>query len=810
MKDLKRLITQMTLEEKASFCSGQDFWHLKSLDRLGIPAITVADGPHGLRVVMGDPTGPDIQGSAPATCFPTASALAATWNRDLVYQVGQALAEECKEQGVSVLLGPGANIKRSPLCGRNFEYFSEDPYLSGELAKNHIRGAQSLGIGTSLKHYAANNQEYRRMTINAVMDERALREIYLAGFEIAVKEAQPWTVMGAYNRVNGVYACEHTDLLTRILREEWGFLGVLITDWGAMNDRVEALAAGMDIEMPGPNSSNDTRIAAAVREGWLDEKTLDQALERILSLAFRAQKALEESYQYDQDAHHTLARRAAGEGAVLLKNEGQSLPLERHARVALIGQMARTPRYQGAGSSLVNPSRMENVHDEMTRISGEAKIRFTPGYPEDGLEMDPILIAEALEAAREADAVVVCAGLPDRFEVEGLDREHLRLPESQNRLIEALAAEHDRVIVVLSNGAPVEMPWIDQVQAVLEGYLGGQAGGGAAAEILYGLVNPSGKLGETFPLRLEDTPAYPNFPGGPSTVEYRESLYVGYRFYDSVEKEVLFPFGHGLSYTSFAYSELTLSDTQISDLEELVVSLRVKNTGKLAGKEIVQLYIQPLNPLAYRPEKELKGFEKIDLEPGEEKEVRFSLDRRAFATYSTGLGAWHVQSGQYQLLVGASSRDIRCKAAVTMESGQPTEALSDRDRHPAYAEFPPDAGISQADFETLLGGPVPENLPDLKGSYTVNTPVSELRASPLGRLLGFYLDIQLKEMIKEDPDSSAAQMTRAVVEGMPLRSLVMMGGGRVSRDMVDEILEALNGGFFKGLARILRLIRKIL
>lgn len=808
MNEIKALLSQMTLEEKASLCSGQDFWHLKGIPRLGIPSVMVADGPHGLRKQPGNPTEISMDETIPATCFPTASSLAATWNRELIYQVGQALAEECQEERVSVLLGPGANIKRSPLCGRNFEYFSEDPFLSGELAKSHINGVQSLGVGTSLKHYAVNNQEYRRMTIDAVVDQRALREIYLAGFEIAVKDAQPWTVMGAYNRVNGSYACEHPDLLTRILQDEWGHQGLAITDWGAMNDRVAALEAGLAIEMPGPNPGNDAQIIAAVREGSLEESVLDRMAGKILELIFKSQESLVDGYQYDRDAHHELAQRAAGEGAVLLKNQDQTLPLTRETRIALIGEMARTPRFQGAGSSEVNPLRVENLLDEMNRISGAGQIRFAPGYQLETEREEPALVQEAVAAAKDADVVVFCAGLPGSFEVEGLDREHMKLPRNQNQLIEALAAEHDKVVVVLSNGAPVEMPWIDQAQAVLEGYLGGQAGGSALAKIIFGEINPSGKLAETFPVQLEDTPCFHYFPGGPRTVEYRESLYVGYRFYDAVQKEVLFPFGHGLSYTAFEYSNLKLSALEITESDSLGIRFTIKNTGERPGKEIVQLYVQPVDPSAFRPEKELKGFTKIDLQPGEEQEVSFVLDRRSFAHFSVGHQDWQVETGKYQVLLGASSRDIRCRAEVQVNATQMKLDLPEQDRHPAYADFPADAAISQEDFEGLLGDLVPDNEPIRKGNYTENTPLSEVRGSLAGRLLLGYLNSQVEKLVQGDRHSPHALMVRSVVKEMPLRALSLMAGRSLDQEVLDGILTMVNGRFLKGLIAVIREIRK--
>jgi beta-glucosidase len=813
MREPKALVKDMTLEEKASLCSGLDFWHLKGIDRLGIPSIMVTDGPHGLRKQIGDPAQAELSDTVPSTCFPTASALAATWNRELVYKVGRALAEECKEEKVGVILGPGANIKRSPLCGRNFEYFSEDPFLSGEMAKSHINGVQSLGIGTSLKHFAVNNQEHRRMTIDAVVDERALREIYLAGYEIAVTGAQPWTVMCAYNRVNGIYACEHPELLRRILKEEWGHRGLVLSDWGATNERVDALAAGMEVEMPGPNPENDASIAAAVAEGRLDEFLLDQAVEHILQLIYEVEKTLAEDFTYDRTAHHALARKAAGEGAVLLKNQEGALPLEESARVALVGEMARQPRFQGAGSSLVNPSQLDNIHDELVKIAGD-RISFAPGYDMKSLDPNENLIAEALETSRNTDVVVVCAGLPDTFEVEGLDRQHLRLPESHNRLIEALAGVHSRVVVVLSNGSPVEMPWIDQVQAVLEGYLGGQAGAGAIADILYGELNPSGKLAETFPLKLEDTPCIGFFPGGPGTVEYRESIYVGYRFYDQVNKPVLFPFGHGLSYTTFEYSDLELDQPRMSAGGSLTVSLKLRNTGSRKGKEIVQLYVSPLAPGVFRPPKELKGFAKLDLEPGEEQKVTLELDSRAFACYSTGQKDWVVEPGLYRILVGASSRDIRCQAEVQVDSIGTDYIPAERDRLPAYLDFPPDGGIRREDFEGLLGRPLPENRMDRKGSYTLNTPLGDLKGTLFASWLKGYLRKRILRAVGDEPGSATsgsvsaiALLMGSIARGMPLRGVMTMGGGGINRTIMDGILTMLNGRFFRGLFAVLRASR---
>ena len=803
VKKIRDQISTMTLEEKASLCSGLDFWHTKPIERFGIPSIVITDGPHGLRKQVGDSAQLGLEESVPATCFPTASALAATWNRELIYRVGEALGEECRQEKVGVILGPGANIKRTPLCGRNFEYFSEDPFLSGEIARSHIRGVQSQGVGTSLKHYAVNNQESRRMTIDAIVDPRALHEIYLRGFEIAVKGAQPWTVMGAYNRVNGTYCCEHPFLLKETLKGDWGYEGLVVTDWGAMNDKVSAMKAGLMLEMPGTDNGNDEVLIDAVRSGGLDEEILDQAVEQILKMVFKAERTLAEDYAYDGDAHHALAREAAREGAVLLKNECRALPLEKDCRVALLGAFARSPRYQGAGSSTMNPTRLDTLYEEMTRIAGEAAITYAAGYPLRGETVDEALIRQAVDVAENGDVVVINAGLPDIFEVEGLDRTHLRLPESHNRLIEAVTSVHNRVVVVLSNGSPVLMPWVDNVEGILEGYLGGQAGAGAVADLLYGIANPSGRLAETFPLRLEDTPAYHHYPGGPRTVAYRESLYVGYRFYDTVGKDVLFPFGHGLSYASFEYGHLQLSEAKITKEERLIVSLKVKNAGDLPGKEVVQLYVAPESPTAFRPNAELKGFEKISLQPGEEKLVSFTLGQRAFATYNTAVEDWHVESGVYGILVGRSSRDIRLHGEVEIESRTGDVPIPQLDRLPAYVDFPTDGRIRSSDFEKLIGRPLPPNTPREKGEYTLNTPIADMQDSFVGRRLARMMRNQLQQKTSGDPDSPNARMMEAAVEEAPLRFLMMMAD-QLTRGVVEGLLKMMNGEFVKGLVQLLK------
>jgi beta-glucosidase len=798
MTDIQALLAQLTLEEKASLCSGLNFWYLKGVERLGIPSIMVTDGPHGLRkqAVSAEQLG--LTESVPATCFPTASALAATWNRDLVRQVGVALGEECRQEKVGVILGPGANIKRSPLCGRNFEYFSEDPYLTGEIAKSHINGVQSQGIGTSLKHFAFNNQEYRRMTTDSVVDERAMREIYLAGFEAAVKQAQPWTVMCSYNRINGTYASDNKVLINDILKEEWGHQGLVVTDWGAMNERVTALKAGVELEMPGTRNGNDACIVAAVRSGELDEAILDRAVARILTLIFKAQATLAQDFSYDPQAHHALARRVAGEGAVLLKNAGGLLPLKPGAKIALIGRFAKEPRYQGAGSSQMNPTRLDNLYTELARLVGAENLACADGYTANGDSPDESLIQEALALASQAEVVLVCAGLTDTYEVEGLDRHHLDLPAGHTALIQRLAAAHDRLVVVLSNGSPVEMPWANAVPVILEGYLGGQAGAGALADLLTGAVNPSGKLAETFPLKLADASARP-FPCGPVTVEYREGLYVGYRYYDSAKVAVLFPFGHGLSYTTFAYRDLSLARHG----ETVTATFKLSNTGAVAGKETAQLYVRDLRSTVFRPDKELKGFAKLELQPGEETTVSIDLDRRAFAFYDTGCREWVVEAGDFEILVGASSRDIRLSAPLSLPGTHAAVAAPDPASLAAYFAPSSERGFTQADFEALLGHPVRASAGEQKGSYTMNTPLCEMSGSLVGRRLYKMMKDQIAKMIKGQEDTPMGLLMDTMVSEMPLRSLMMMGGP-LNRPKLEALLLMVNGHFFKGLVALIR------
>lgn len=664
MRDLKKIISQMTLEEKVGLCSGFDFWRLKSIERLGIPTVMLSDGPHGLRKQSDDAEYTDINKSIEAICFPSGVTTACSFDRDLLYRLGDILGEECQSENVAVLLGPAINIKRSPLGGRNFEYFSEDPYLTGELALMYIKGVQSHQVGTSLKHFACNNQESRRMTASSEVDERTLREIYLAGFEKAVKEAKPWTVMAAYNRVNGVFASESPYLLTDILRKEWGFTGYVVSDWGAVNDRIAGLKAGLDLEMPGSRGTNDKKIKRAIENHTLDEEILDQSVERILTKIFEYVDNKKEVV-FNKESHHQVARQLANESAVLLKNDG-ALPLSStDCKIAFIGDFAKHPRIQGGGSSHIKAFKVSSALDAVSVV---CPVQFAQGFVTHIDETEPDLLNEAIELAKSSDVAVIFAGLPDAFESEAYDRQHMKLPNCQNELIEKVCAVQPNTIVVLHNGSPVEMPWVNKVNAILEMYLGGEAVGEATIDLLFGNVNPSGKLAETFPIRLEDNPSYLSYQVVDDKIYYDEKLFVGYRYYDTKEIPVLFPFGHGCSYTTFEYSHLVVNETSIRDDESLTLSFEVTNTGDVFGKEVVQLYVQDLTHSVIRPIKELKNFEKISLEPNETKIVTFTLSKRDFAYYETRISDWYVSTGNYRLLVGASSRDIRLQKTIFIES----------------------------------------------------------------------------------------------------------------------------------------------
>lgn len=661
---VRSIISEMTLEEKAALCTGASSWTTTPIERLDVPELIMSDGPHGVRRV------PDVHSMAseslPATCFPTASCLASTWDVELLYKMGEALAEECIALNVDVLLGPGANMKRSPLCGRNFEYFSEDPFLSGELAASLIQGVQGRGVGTSLKHFAVNNQEFQRLCMSAEVDQRTLREIYLLAFEKAVRQAKPWTVMCAYNKLNGVYCSEYHYLLTEILKEEWGFEGFIVSDWGAVNDKVASLVAGVDLEMPGPQNRRVKAVVEAVQSGELDEAQLDESVRRILKVVFIATET-PKTGTFDVEAHHELARDIAREGMVLLKNDGV-LPLDAYQQIAVIGRSAENAHFQGGGSSHINPTKVAVPFKELQLQAGDAELTFAEGYPgDDSFRQD--MIDKAVEHAQSADVALLYVALPTYIESEGYDRKDLNLTEQQVALIKAVAEVQPKTVVVLNNGAPVAMSaWIDDVAAVLEGWMMGQAGGQVIAEMLFGKVNPCGKLAETFPLRLVDMPAYINWPGEAGSVRYGEGLFVGYRYYDTKQMPVLFPFGYGLSYTTFEYSNVEVSKPIFKDVDVVMVTVDVTNTGTVAGKEIVQLYVHDRKSSLARPEKELKGFAKVELQPGETKTVSIPLDFRSFAYYHPAYGRWITEDGEFDLHIAASAADIRKSVTVSLES----------------------------------------------------------------------------------------------------------------------------------------------
>ena len=794
-RDYQAILNQMTLEEKASLCSGLTFWRTKPIERLDVPSVWMSDGPHGLRKEKPTKGGGTniMQPAETATCFPPAVTTASSWDVELIEEVGSAIAEEAKALKVSTVLGPGVNIKRSPLCGRNFEYFSEDPYLSAQMGASYVHGVQKNGVGVSLKHFVANNQEHLRMGINTIVDERTLREIYLPAFEHVVKTEQPTTVMSSYNLLNGTHLTDHKRMLDDILRKEWGFKGIVISDWGAMFDRVESIKAGNDLEMPANGGMNDRVIVKAVKEGRLDEADLDKVVLRLLKFAFECKESEVDDAPQNLEAHHELARRAAESGAILFKNENKALPLKKEQNIAVIGALAKKLRYQGAGSSHINPPKTVSFLQALDNAG--QPYEYAQGYTLKGDGYKKNLIEQAKKVAEGKDAVVVFVGLTDAFESEGYDRSHINMPEAHNYLLEELAKINENIIVVTSGGSPIQMTrWIDSVKAVLNVYLGGQAGGEATYNLLYGNVNPSGKLAETFPYRTNDSVVSNYFPMGPRQVEYREGIYVGYRFYDKAQVPVQFPFGYGLSYTTFEYSDLKLSSKAIGEKDGLTVSLKVKNTGDVAGAEIVQLYVQDVESTIFRPVKELKGFKKVFLEVGEEKEVEFTLDSRAFAYYNVNINDWHVESGDFNILIGASSQDIRLEDTVNVTSANPDAEI------PNYAETAPyycnladekdTKDIPTEQFEVLYGAPIPENKPYAKGEFTIDSSVEQIKPSAVGNFIYTVLvaGINIVATTAENPE-----MLKHSIKDMPIRSFGGFTGGILSQMTMDGIVDMCNG-----------------
>ncbi len=788
------LVKEMTLEEKAGLLSGKNFWRLKGIERLGLNSIMVTDGPHGLRKQAGDTDHLGLNDSVPSTSFPTASATACSYDPELLRRMGEALGEKCISEEVATILGPGINIKRNPLCGRNFEYFSEDPYLAGELATALIQGIQSKGVGTSLKHYAVNNQESARMTVDAQVDERALREIYLAGFEAAVKKAKPWTVMASYNKINGTYACSNKYILTDILRKEWGFEGIVVSDWGAVNDRVDNVRAGMDLEMPGTNADSDNEVVAAVKNGTLSMAEVDLCAERVVEFILMGMEKKQAPKNTNKE-HNALAREIAAKSAVLMKNEGSLLPICPTAKVAVIGEMAKKPRYQGAGSSRINPAYLDNAFDALKEAGVD--VTYSEGYHLSSKEIDTKQLEEACKLAGESDIALVFAGLPDEYESEGFDRTTLSMPDSHNKLIEEVAKVNPNTIVVLQLGAPVLMPWKEQVKGILLMYLAGQAGGAATADLLLGKVNPSGKLAETFPMALRDNSSHLYFPGTSKSVQYRESIYVGYRYYDTVKKPVLFPFGYGLSYTTFEYSNLLVEEMEPYRYR---VTLDITNTGKEDGAEIVQLYVHCNSSSIFRAEKELRGFAKVFLAAGETKKVEIMLDKRSFAYYNTKAKDWCVEGGSYQLLAAASCADIRLSTEITIAGDGKETLLADDYMHLTEYQKPgTPLHISDEQFHKLLGY---SPKPDATGKpFTKDSTLNDIKETLIGKIMLKVVKNAMNKMLKETDDPSMRLMVEKSALEMPLRSMKMASS--MSNKKLEGLVALANGKIFRGIKNLL-------
>lgn len=797
------IIKKMTLEQKAAFVSGFNYWQLEESKELGLPQIMLTDGPHGLRKKNPEKKASDGVGlgnSVPTTCFPPASTSSCSWDPELLKEEGVALAEECLKEQVSVVLGPGTNIKRSPTCGRNFEYFSEDPFLAGKCSAGFVNGVQSKGVGTSLKHFACNSQEAFRMVINEVVDERAMREIYLTAFEICVKEAQPWTIMNSYNRINGVYASQNEWLQEKVLRGEWGFNGLVVTDWGSSVDRIPGLKNGTDLEMPSSGDLNTKKIVSAVNNGELSEDILDKRVDKVVELIMKAKKVLDDKHTYDRETHHAISRKVAEGSMVLLKNDDNILPIKKGQKVAVIGELASSPRFQGAGSSVINPTKLDNALDELKKLGVD--VIYAQGYVKNKDNVDSTLIEEAVNAAKSADVALVFAGLTDEFEGEGYDRNNIEMPNCHNELISQVAKANANTAVVLAGGSVIRMPWINEVKGLLNTGLGGQAVGSATANILTGVVNPSGKTSETYPLEYSDNPTFGNYPAGPVTSEHRESVYIGYRYYDKANKDVLFPFGYGLSYTSFEYSDIKLSSDSIKDTDTLKVSFKVKNIGNTDGAEIAQLYVADKESTIFRPVKELKGFKKVFLKAGEEKEVEIELYKRAFSFYNVTLGDWMVETGEFDILIAASSRDIKLSATVNVESTVEAAIPDYKSTAPAY--YTADIENMKAEqFEAILGSKLPSSEPDTTKKIDIYCCLNDARHTKWGgKICNLIEGIMSKMGSAENGDG---KMLAAMATQIPIRNFIAMSMGVFSPEMAKGLLMILNDdqSSAKGLGKII-------
>lgn len=791
----EKIVSQMTLEDKISFCEGADFWHTKAFEKYGIPSIMMCDGPHGLRKQENNEDHMGINKSKPSTCFPAACATGSSWDREMLKEIGNAIAKEALSEEISIVLGPGINIKRNPLCGRNFEYLSEDPYAAGELGAAFIQGLEELGVAASLKHFAANSQESKRFTSSSVLDERTLREIYLSGFERAVKKGKPSTVMCAYNKINGTYCSSNKYLLTDILRKEWGFEGVLITDWGAMNHKAEAYMAGCDLEMPGGHYFFKDETIKAVKEGRLPEKLVDETVDRLLTLVFKAAEIKNRKYECDKKAHHELARKAAAASAVLLKNDDDILPLDREQKIAVIGQFARRIRYQGTGSSFINPVKLVNATDAFEEKG--VKYDFYEGCTMDG-GLDPALLAEAVKGASKAEVAVVFAGLTDIYESEGFDRETMDMPDGHIKMIEEVSKVNPNTVVVLMAGSPVLMPWLGRVKAVLHMYLPGEAGGEAACDLLFGSVNPSGRLSESYPLCYEDVPSSGFYEGGGELAEYREGIYVGYRYYDRAKKDVLFPFGYGLSYTSFEYSDMEVKGNNT----DLTVNVKIRNRGKRAGAEVLQLYVRDMQSSIHRPEKELKGFEKVYLKEGESKKVSFSLNKRSFAYYDVNTRDWQLQGGEYDIIIARSSRDMELSQRVKIEGTIKALHLENL-KGTWYEDL--EGKPEREDLEALMGRKIEDYRAPKRKYYTLDNSIIEMKSSFVMRIMYRAIEkTNAKTYGKIDYSNPVFRMAMICSTEVPMKNLSMLSGGAMKRNIAKGLVHMANGRFIKGIMEFLR------
>ena len=787
----EKIIKQMTLEEKARMMSGKNTWETVDFPGYGIPSMCLSDGPHGLRRQAGAGDHLGLNASLPATCFPTAASVANSWDEQLGEEIGTALAEEAVTMGVNVILGPGLNIKRSPLCGRNFEYFSEDPYHAGKMAASYIRGIQSQGIAACPKHFAANSQELRRMANDSVVDERTFRELYTTGFEIAVKEGKAKSIMSSYNEVNGVYANENSHMLQEILVDEWNFGGFVVSDWGGSNDHALGVKNGSHLEMPGTGNSGVHDIVQAVKNGVLTEEVLDQRLDELLNIIFETHQATEKKKgtSFDIEAHHELARKAAQESIVLLKNEDNILPLQPGTKVAVIGDFAQTPRYQGAGSSLVNPAKQpESILGEIGN-SGLEMVAFEQGYRRNK-KGNAKLIERAKEAAKKAEVVLIFAGLDEISESEGLDRTHMNMPQAQNMLIDEISTVNPNVVVVLSAGSAVEMPWYSYVRGIVHGYLGGQAGASAMLNVLTGKVCPSGKLNETYPVHCEDNPVLHYYPGKERSSEYRESLYVGYRYYTTVDKKVRFPFGFGLSYTTFKYSDLKVNDSE--------VSFHIKNTGKITGTEIAQLYVGRKSDTVFRPVRELKGFARVTLKPGEVKTVHIKFDDKTFRFYDTRTNTWEIETGDYKIMVGSDAQTMLLEDKLYV-TGTVSEGGYEKEKMQEYFNGKIRA-IDRETFRLLYGREIPDG--SWSGEIGMNDAVCQLYYGKgiLGKL--FYGVLRI--LLKISEWQGKPNLNVLFNYNMPIRGYAKMTGGFVTMDMARALTEMANGHRIKGTAHLIK------